>query len=162
MLTRAYAEQVIRLCTEKADFAAFQTHTAPGFVYEFMGTQPYAGEWRGTDAVKRQFTAFNDNFTSEFRVTATEIYVDVTTPAVWTSPNEVTMVDLDLDVLRFRPDRSVLIVDQDEFAEHQIRYGYPPDVIAAAEKAADWLHGVLGDGTEPFATDYRGWLAMVS
>jgi uncharacterized protein len=93
---------------------------------------------------------------------STEIYVDVTTPPVWTSPSEVTMVDLDLDVLRFRADRSVLIVDQDEFAEHQIRYGYPPDIIAAAEKSADWLHGVLGDGTEPFATDYRTWLAMVS
>jgi len=93
---------------------------------------------------------------------STEIYVDVTTPPVWTSPNEVTMVDLDLDVLRFREDRSVLIVDQDEFAEHQIRYAYPPDIVAAAEKAAAWLHGVLGDGTEPFATEYRTWLAMVS
>lgn len=52
-------------------------HTPPqGFIYEFMGAQPYAGEWRGADAVKRQFTAFNENFTSEFRVTATEIYVD--------------------------------------------------------------------------------------
>jgi len=71
-------------------------------------------------------------------------------------------VDLDLDVLRFREDRSVLIVDQDEFAEHQIRYAYPPDIVAAAEKAAAWLHGVLGDGTEPFATEYRTWLAMVS
>ena len=76
MLTRAYAEQVIRLCSENADFESFQTHTAPGFVYEFMGTQPYAGEWRGPDAVRRQFTAFNDNFTTEFRVTATEVYVD--------------------------------------------------------------------------------------
>jgi protein associated with RNAse G/E len=56
----------------------------------------------------------------------------------------------------------VLIVDQDEFAEHQIRYAYPPDIIAAAEKSADWLHAALGDGTEPFATEYRTWLAMVS
>jgi hypothetical protein len=93
---------------------------------------------------------------------STEIYVDVTTPVVWTSPSEVTMVDLDLDVLRFRADRSVLVVDQDEFAEHQIRYAYPPDIIAAAEKSADWLHAALGDGTEPFATEYRTWLAMVS
>jgi tetratricopeptide (TPR) repeat protein len=33
MLTRAYAERVIRLCSENADFEAFQTRTAPGFVY---------------------------------------------------------------------------------------------------------------------------------
>jgi len=77
MLTRTRVEEVVGLCTEKADFGAFQAYTAPGFVYEFMGTQPYAGEWRGADAVKRQFTAFNENFTSEFQVTATEIYVDV-------------------------------------------------------------------------------------
>src|SRR5262249_48003022 len=76
MLTREHVETVVRLCTERADFAAFQAQTAPGFIYEFMGTQPYAGEWHGADAVKRQFTAFNDNFTSEFQVTATEIYVD--------------------------------------------------------------------------------------
>jgi len=41
-----------------------------------MGTQPYAGEWHGADAVKRQFVSFNENFTSDFEVTATEIYLD--------------------------------------------------------------------------------------
>jgi ketosteroid isomerase-like protein len=76
MLTRTQMETVIRLCAENADFEAFQTHIAPGFIYEFMGTQPYAGEWHGADAVKRQFTVFSENFTSEFRVTVTEIYVD--------------------------------------------------------------------------------------
>ncbi len=76
MLNREYVEKVINFCTEKADFAAFQDHTAPNFVYEFMGTQPYAGEWHGADAVKRQFVSFNDNFTSDFEVTATEIYLD--------------------------------------------------------------------------------------
>jgi len=76
MLMRAFVENVVGLCTEKADFENFQRHTAPGFVYEFMGTQPYAGEWHGANAVKRQFTAFNENFTSEFQVTASEIYVD--------------------------------------------------------------------------------------
>ena len=29
MLTRAHVERVVMLCTEKADFAAFQKHTAP-------------------------------------------------------------------------------------------------------------------------------------
>ncbi len=76
MLNRKYVETVITFCTEKADFAAFQAHTAPNFVYEFMGTQPYAGEWHGADAVKRQFVSFNENFTSDFEVTATEIYLD--------------------------------------------------------------------------------------
>jgi ketosteroid isomerase-like protein len=76
MLNREYVEKVISFCTEKANFAAFQAHTAPNFVYEFIGTQPYAGEWHGADAVKRQFVSFNENFTSDFAITATEIYLD--------------------------------------------------------------------------------------
>jgi protein associated with RNAse G/E len=92
----------------------------------------------------------------------TEIYADITTIPIWAGPDEVTMVDLDLDVVRRRVDRSVAIIDQDEFSEHQIRYGYPPEVIAEAEKAAAWLHGAMSDGTEPFAGAYRAWLDQVS
>jgi hypothetical protein len=50
----------------------FRRCTAPSFVVEIIGAQP-AGEWRGVDAMKRHFTAFKDNFTTEFQVTATEI-----------------------------------------------------------------------------------------
>lgn len=90
----------------------------------------------------------------------TEVYCDITTVADWDG-DQVTMVDLDLDTLRSRDGR-VKIVDQDEFAEHQVKYGYPPDVIAAAEEAAHRLHTLLGDGTEPFATAFRPWLAQVT
>jgi uncharacterized protein len=91
----------------------------------------------------------------------TEVYADITTVPTWPDPGEVTMVDLDLDVIRRRADRSVAIVDQDEFAENQVRYAYPPDVISEAEKAAAWLHLVIGNGGEPFAGTYRGWLDQV-
>ncbi len=76
MLNREYVEKVISFCTEKADLVAFQAHTTPNFACEFMGTQPYVGEWHGADAVKRQFMSFNENFTSDFEVTPTEIYLD--------------------------------------------------------------------------------------
>jgi hypothetical protein len=49
----------------------FRSYTAPGFVFEIMGTQPAAGEWRGIDAMKRHFEAFKENFTSEFQFNAT-------------------------------------------------------------------------------------------
>jgi hypothetical protein len=62
-----------RSCTEEADLEAFRRYTAPSFVFEIMGAQPAAGEWRGVNAMKRHFTAFKDNFTTEFQVTATEI-----------------------------------------------------------------------------------------
>jgi protein associated with RNAse G/E len=92
---------------------------------------------------------------------STEIYCDITTPPQWPSPAEVTMVDLDLDVLRKRGADGPILVDEDEFAEHQVRYGYPAEVIEAAESAARWLMAAVADGTGPFDGSHRRWLAMV-
>ena len=47
----------------------------------------------------------------------------VTTVPRWVSGDHVEMVYLDLD----------------EFAEHQVRYGYPPEVISDAERTASTL-----------------------
>jgi uncharacterized protein len=88
----------------------------------------------------------------------TEIYCDIATPPDWLHDGEVTMVDLDLDVLRLRTDQQVLIVDEDEFAEHQVRYGYPAEVIRQAERTAAWLYQQISAGAEPFASRYRAWL----
>lgn len=87
----------------------------------------------------------------------TEIYCDITTPVRWPSDDEVTMVDLDLDVCR-RRDGTVDLLDTDEFAEHQIRYGYTADVVTEARRAAQWLVAALGERTEPFASVYRSYL----
>jgi protein associated with RNAse G/E len=90
----------------------------------------------------------------------TEIYCDITTPAMWTDET-VTVVDLDLDVRRRRWGE-IERLDEDEFAEHQVRYGYPDDVVTEATAASFWLAEALGDGTEPFASGFRPWLAKVS
>jgi uncharacterized protein len=92
----------------------------------------------------------------------TEIYCDISTPPKWPHPGEVTMVDLDLDVMRMRADQSVLLVDEDEFAEHQVRYGYPAEVISQARQAAAWLMAAIKDGAEPFAGSYRAWLDQMA
>jgi protein associated with RNAse G/E len=89
---------------------------------------------------------------------STEIYCDVTTPPRWPDPGQVTMADLDLDVLRLRAEQQVLIVDEDEFAEHHVRYGYPADVVSRASHAADWLQAAISAEAEPFASAYRTWL----
>jgi uncharacterized protein len=89
---------------------------------------------------------------------ATELYCDITTEPRWLSPGEVTMVDLDLDVLRMRADGRVLLLDEDEFAEHQVRYRYPAEVIRRAEQSAAWLLATVRAGAEPFGTGYRRWL----
>lgn len=91
----------------------------------------------------------------------TTVYCDIGTPAQWPEDDEVTMADLDLDVIRLRDGR-VLVLDEDEFAEHQLRYQYPAEVISAAERATAWLVEVISAGAEPFATEYRAWLEKVS
>ena len=52
--------------------------------------------------------------------------------------------------------------DEDEFADHRMRFGYPDEVVTHAEAAAEWLYDALGDGTEPFATAFKKWLALVT
>jgi len=85
----------------------------------------------------------------------TEIYVDMSTPAM-ISDGLVTAVDLDLDVRRFR-DGSVRLEDEDEFADHQVRYAYPPAVIDAARAAADGVAAKITTA-EPFTSAYKVYL----
>jgi protein associated with RNAse G/E len=92
---------------------------------------------------------------------STEIYCDITTPPQWPSPDEVTMVDLDLDVLLKRSAQGPILVDEDEFAEHQVRYGYPADVVAAAQESAGWLMDAIAKAAGPFGGVHGKWLAMV-
>jgi uncharacterized protein len=89
------------------------------------------------------------------------IYCDITTPPRWPSPTEVTMIDLDLDVLLKRGADLPVLVDEDEFAEHRARYGYPGEVVTAAEESAAWLLRAITDGTGPFGGAHGPWLAMV-
>lgn len=89
-----------------------------------------------------------------------EVYCDIASPARWEG-DTVHLIDLDLDVVRRRATGAVELRDEDEFAEHRARFGYPDDLVVEAEAAAEWLYDALGDGTEPFASAYRKWLALV-
>ncbi|MEV0797050.1 DUF402 domain-containing protein [Kribbella sp. NPDC050281] len=89
----------------------------------------------------------------------TEIYCDITTPVEF-SEDVFTMIDLDLDVIRRRDGTTVLVDDEDEFAEHQVKYGYPADVIKTARETCDWLVGAVVT-EEPFLTVYKTYLDKV-
>lgn len=91
-----------------------------------------------------------------------EVYCDIATPARWDGADRVALIDLDLDVVRRRNTGLVQLLDEDEFADHRQRFGYPDDVVASARAASAELLGALGDGTEPFASAYRKWLALVT
>ena len=86
-----------------------------------------------------------------------EIYVDVTTrPAL--EQGTVSAVDLDLDVVRYRDGR-VAVLDEDEFAEHQVQLGYPAELISQARQTCDWLVAAVSSRAEPFGQAGPGWLA---
>jgi protein associated with RNAse G/E len=89
---------------------------------------------------------------------ATEIYCDITTP-VEVGAELVTMIDLDLDVVR-RRDGTLYVDDEDEFAEHQVRYGYPDEVIQAARASCDQLVTAVVT-EEPFLSAYKAYLDLV-
>jgi protein associated with RNAse G/E len=89
-----------------------------------------------------------------------EVYCDITSPARWEG-DSVHLVDLDLDVVRRRATGLVELRDEDEFEAHRVSFGYPEELVVAAKAAARWLLTALGDGTEPFASAYRKWLAQV-
>ena len=90
-----------------------------------------------------------------------DVYCDVTTPARWTGPGEITVVDLDIDLVRYRADGRVEVEDEDEFEQHRVSLGYPDEVVAGALDAAESLHSALTGDQEPFAGHYRNWLARV-
>jgi protein associated with RNAse G/E len=72
------------------------------------------------------------------------------------------MVDLDLDVVRGRTGR-VWVDDEDEFADHRVRFGYPDDLVRLAAASCDDVHeGVLA-GRWAFAPDLgRRWLSRLA
>ncbi len=86
-----------------------------------------------------------------------DIYADVTTRPVL-ADGRVTAVDLDLDVVRFWDGR-VAVLDEDEFAEHQVQLGYPAGLIAQARASRDWLVDAISARAEPFGQASTPWLA---
>lgn len=89
------------------------------------------------------------------------VYVDVVAPARWVDGSRVEMVDLDLDVVRDAAGQ-VAVVDQEEFAEHQVSLGYPAEWIAGAAAAAEEVREMLEAEVEPFATRMVAWHAHLS
>jgi hypothetical protein len=95
-----------------------------------------------------------------------ELYVDITTVPRWadhgTGDTVVTAVDLDLDVVRGRSGR-VWVDDEDEFADHRVRYDYPAEVVALATASLDRVHAAVRSGAGAFDPAVgRGWLTRLA
>jgi hypothetical protein len=95
-----------------------------------------------------------------------ELYVDITTVPTWTTDADgravLTMVDLDLDVVRGRSGR-VWVDDEDEFADHRVRFDYPDEVVRLATTSCGTVHAQVLAGSGPFAPGLgRAWLSRLA
>ncbi len=151
--------------------------------YSFLGTDEF-GHWLGAPAgslVRRpgaQFhgpaaslrlvphdgaylASFNAD-TGDGQAMRSMIYVDMTSvPTLQWEPKGWTLraVDLDLDVIKLRDTGEVFVDDRDEFADNQVAYGYPPEIIELAERTAREVEDAVRGGVEPFGSVGFGWLA---
>ena len=91
-----------------------------------------------------------------------DVYVDIATPSTWADDGSwVKAVDLDLDVIQ-GPTGRVWVDDEDEFAEHQVRFGYPRDVIDAAVRSCDEILAAVSAKVAPFDGSAQRWLARLA
>lgn len=93
------------------------------------------------------------------------LYIDLSTAPEWrtdASGTTVSYVDLDLDVVE-RDGGSPFIDDEDEFAEHKLRYGYPPELVAQVRADAEALLEAVRRREAPFdGPTAAGWLARLA
>lgn len=87
-----------------------------------------------------------------------ELYVNIGMPCEWRA-GAVRQVDLDLDVVR-AIDGRVQVLDEDEFADHQVRFAYPPELIEGARRATDEVVALLEHRVEPFDVASLPWLRL--
>ena len=67
---------------------------------------------------------------------------------------------LDLDVV-LTHDGVVAVLDEDEFGEHRVRYGYPPEIVDLALGGAQTARSRLENRDPPFDGIAQEWLARV-
>lgn len=148
------------LLTEPGPDAAFDKHEKHVMLHTPMLTLvPRHAWWVARFYGPAPFTLFDG------RKSRIEIYVDVAKPAEWRLGHDgswlVRAVDLELDAVRALQDdgtRLVWLEDEDEFQDAIEKYGYPAEVIKAAQQSAKERLAALRDQTPPFNTEYeRFW-----
>jgi uncharacterized protein len=83
-------------------------------------------------------------------------YVNIATPATW-SDGTLRCVDLDLDLLLESDGREPRLDDEDEFAEHSRRWGYPPPLLATCHDACREVATMMRQRDWPFDGRLFDW-----
>lgn len=105
-----------------------------------------------------------------------DVYVDIATPGEWDG-HVLRAVDLDLDVVRMAAELpadlpadfvihagpgETFVDDEDEFAEHQVAFGYPADVVEQARASCDAVLAAVRARTAPYDDTPGPWLEELS
>ena len=82
-------------------------------------------------------------------------YVDMTDRPIWDG-RTIRAVDLDLDVIETL-DHRVFVDDEEEFAEHQVAFGYPAEIVALATATRDVVLDAVRRRVPPFDGTAAPW-----
>lgn len=83
-------------------------------------------------------------------------YINVATPATWAG-GQLQFIDLDLDVIWRSQTGEVLLDDEDEFEVHQVRFGYPADLIEQCRRASAEVIDLIARRVYPFDGSLYAW-----
>nr|WP_305121002.1 DUF402 domain-containing protein [Saccharibacillus sp. JS10] len=95
--------------------------------------------------------ALQEGFTVSFDIQngkLISIYCNITQPCIQ-HESHVSFVDLDLDLL-WNEAQGWHVVDEDEFADNQVRLNYPPELIVYARQALEDLQQRIAQHQFPF------------
>jgi protein associated with RNAse G/E len=83
-------------------------------------------------------------------------YVNIATPATW-DDGTLRFIDMDLDVIWRAESGEVILDDEDEFELHQVRFGYPSDLIAQVQRSAEEVREMIAQSAYPFDGSLFAW-----
>ena len=91
-----------------------------------------------------------------------DLYVDVVTDVERTATT-LTMVDVDLDIVRWRETGLVELVDEDELALHEVTLGYPTGLADRARRDGAAILAAATAGDPPYdGVAAARWAAIVA
>lgn len=154
---------------------------SPHWVHEcvYLGGDRW-GDWFGQAAGWRSSRPGRETFAAtrnvtllppsgEYALTVHEVparyrvYIDLAWDARFSDLGVPEGIDMDLDVVHATDERGIFIDDRDEWEEHRVRYGYPPDVVERLEALTLDLERQVRAVTAPFDdATADAWLAVLA
>lgn len=111
---------------------------------------PHTGDWVAT-------------FYDDAHPAGVELYIDLAIDLAWhrirPSVIEFHMIDMDLDVIRSKS-RGLFVDDEDEFAEHSVKFSYPEELRARMLAACQDLTEAVAAGHAPFDGREAAWFTQ--